>query len=93
MPVIRTHQSRARAAARARNQASGWAARSGPVVTSVTTILGVPVRSWPAKIAARCYWCTLTINLGEPIARLTVSANDGWYGCPECVAAARAKPP
>jgi hypothetical protein len=97
MTLIRSHRSKARAAARARRQSYAWAAQSGPVETTATTVAGVPVRTWPAKIAARCYWCPRTINLGEPIARLSVSARDGWYGCPECVAAARshvkAEPP
>lgn len=84
---------KARRSARGRRQAGAWSAKAGPVtVTSTDPVTGV--RSWPARLATTCYWCATRIDLGQPIARLSLSARDGWYGCPDCVAAARpARPP
>lgn len=88
MNPYRTPAGEARRAARQARQERAWVAKAGPVVVSVTDP-ATGVRSWPARIATRCYWCSARIEIGQPLARLSVSARDGWYGCPECVTAAR----
>jgi hypothetical protein len=95
MTLFRTPQAAQRRVNGRRRQEASWSAKAGPVVTSTRAVAAV-VRSWPAVLAASCYWCLGRIEIGEPIARLSAATGDGVYGCPPCVQAAReaqARPP